>query len=290
MSGLLIPGSLNVSLKETLGVGIYSIEQNLLYNVEMYDVASVPRTKADGSVNFDYYIETEYNLNSKISYESSSSEYNKDDAYGLESITITHENSINTNYLLPSASNILVNAGEIDAQELNYNSLGKFPVTLTISCNDQGVMVSNISISGEDVTAEIIDNPNQAQKVYWPIKDSKPNIAADDGDILTSKITSSELTTIYSSELDLINDNYNNKQMIKTWTININKIELSSNNILSKHVRYIGKAGTTQIFDEDQKLVAATPFSYGVTISDYLNNDITIIPHSNVYGVISNKS
>ena len=290
MSGLRVPGSLNVSLKEMLGVGIYSMEQNLLFNVLMYDVATIPRTKADGSRNYTNYIETEYNLNSKISYTPSASENNKDDSYGLDSITITKENSVNSKYLLPSASNILVDAGEIDAQDLSYNSLGKFPVTLTISCNNQGLMTSNISISGQDVNSSIADNPNLAQKVYWPVKDNKPNIVTDDSDILSSKITSSELTAIYSSQLDLINNNYNNKQMIKTWTININKIESSSSNILSQHARYIGKAGSTQIFNEGDKMVAATPFSYGITISDYLNNDTTIISPSNVYGVISNKS
>ena len=41
MSGLRVPGSLNVSLKEVLGVGIHALEQNLLYNVLMFDIVMV---------------------------------------------------------------------------------------------------------------------------------------------------------------------------------------------------------------------------------------------------------
>lgn len=290
MSGLRVPGSLNVSLKELLGVGIYTLEHNLLFNVFMYEVASIARTKANGSMSFTNFIESELDLNSKISYTPSSSENQKDDAYGLQEITISSTNSVNTKYSLPTAANIIVEAGEIDAQDPSNVSLGKFPVSLTISCDDQGLMTSSIAISGQDVYGTEVDNPNLAQHAYWPAKDNVPNLDADSADVLSAKITSAELTTLYSSQLQSINNQYNNQNMIKSWTITVNAIPSTTDNVLSQHARYLEKRGDTNVFDNGDKMVASTPFSYGITIDDYLDNPTTIITPTNVYGVISHKA
>ena len=290
MYGLRVPGSLNVSLKEVLGVGIYSLEQNLLYNVLMYDTVEHPRSKANGSFGYTHYIETEYDLNSKISYQPSSSEYNKDDAYGLEAISISSTNSVNEVFSLPSASNILVNAGLINAQDPDAQSLGNFPVVLNISCGANGVMTSSISITGQDVYSNGIENYEKSQKVYWPVKESAPTIDVDSADILRTKITSSELANSYSTQLQAINNQYNNKQMINSWSISISEITSSTNNVLSQHARYLEKNGNPNVFDDGEKMVAATPFSYEIIVDDYLDNSTTIVSAANVYGVIKHKS
>ena len=61
----------------------------------------------------------------------------------------------------------------------------QIPVTLTVSCNDQGVMSSSIAISGQDVAATTGDDPNLAQKSYWSGAQLRPSVAADDADELT---------------------------------------------------------------------------------------------------------
>jgi hypothetical protein len=290
MSGLLLPGILSVTLDEAIGVGIPALKNGLIYDVLMYDVVTIARTKVDGNVSFTNFIETELDINKKISYIASAEGKNADDAYALEVINITMNASVNPKYSLPSASGVLVNAGSIEAQAPDSELLGIFPVTLTVNCDAAGVMTSNIAISGHDVAAKAIDNPNQAQKTYWSGSQLKPSVAADDADILTTKISSAELTNTYANELNLINNQYNNQNMIQSWTIKINAINSSTDNPLAQHARFLEKKGNTSVFSEGQKMVASAPFPYGISISDYLGNDTIIIQSTNVFGVVSHKS
>ena len=290
MSGLLLPGILSVTLDEAIGVGIPSLKNGLIYDVLMYDVVTTPRTKADGNVSFTNFIETELDINKKITYIASGTGKNADDAYALEDINIIMNDAVNPKYSLPSVSNVLVNAGSIEAQEPGSNLLGIFPVTLTVSCNTSGIMTSDIAISGQDVEANAIDNPNQAQKTYWPGSQLKPSIEADDYDILNTKISSAELSNTYTSELKLINGQYDKQSMINSWTIKINAISSSTDNVLAQHARFLEKKGNTEVFSENQKMVASQPFLYGISISDYLGNDTVIVQPTNVFGVVSHKS
>lgn len=291
MSGLLLPGSLSVTLDEAVGVGIPALKNGLIYDVLMYDVVTTPRTKADGNVSFTNFIETELDINKKITYLASATDKDADDAYALEDINIIMSDAVNPKYSLPSVTGVLVNAGSIEAQEPDSNLLGIFPVTLTISCDSSGIMTSDIAIYGnKDVEANAIDNPNQAQKTYWPGSQLKPSIEADDYDILNTKITSAELSNTYTSELKLINGQYDKQSMINSWTIKINAISSSTDNVLSQHARFLEKKGNTEVFSENQKMVASAPFLYGISISDYLGNDTVIVQPTNVFGVVSHKS
>ena len=115
MSGLLLPGVLNVTVDEAIGVGIPALKNRILYDVQMYDVVTANRTKADGNVSFTNFIETQLDINKKISYIASATGKNADDAYALEDINITMNDSVNPNYSLPSTIDVVVEAGSIEA-------------------------------------------------------------------------------------------------------------------------------------------------------------------------------
>ena len=287
MSGLLLPGILSVTLDEVVGIGIPALKNGLIYDVLMYDVVTTPRTKSDGNVSFTNFIETEIDINKKINYVSSATGKDNDDAYGFEGLEIKMVDGINNKYSLPSVNGVLVNAGSIEAQDPESNLLGIFPVTLTVSCDNSGLMTSNIAISGQDVAATVIDNPNQAQKAYWPASHLKPSITADDADILNTKISSTELSNTYSNELKMINDQYDQQNMILSWTIKINAFDPTTDNVLSQHARFLEKKGNTSVFSNGHKMVASQPFLYGISISDYLGNETVIIQPTNVFGVVS---
>ena len=295
MSGLVVPGKLSVSIENLVGVGISSLENNLIYNVTMFDTVEVERSKVDGSTSFTNYIETYFNLNEQISYTTDATidDATIDDAYALNEINVYSSSGITPNLFLPDASNISVDVGEIDTTDQNTTSIGKFFVKLSVSCSHQGIMSTEIAISGQDgndyVSTNVYDNPNLAQKAYWPDVQSAPVIDANSADILNTKITVNELTTLYNTELTNINNQYNNQNMVMSWTIKIDAILASTDNTLSKHARFIGKGGRTDIFEEGDKMMASTPFLYGVSIIDYLGNATTIITPTNVYGVLSHK-
>jgi len=284
MSGLQLPGSLSVSVQALSAVG------SSLDTIVKYAVEALERTKADGSASFTNFIEAKLDLNSRISYVASASGKDADDAYSLSAIEVTKTNANDALYSLPSSGGAIpVEAGEIDAQDPLSVSLSKFPVTLQVSCDASGVMRSTIALTGSDIDATAIDNPNQAQKAYWSGPQVRPDIAADDADELETKLTSAQLSAFYAKELSDINNQYNNVEMVKDWTISIAEIASSTDNVLSQHVRFLGKKGNTALFAEGQKMVASQPFSYGVSIDDYLGNATTIVNPTNVFGVLSHK-
>lgn len=281
MSGLQLPGSLALSVQPLAAVGS-SLDTTVKYVIE-----ALERTKADGSASFTNFIEAQLDLNSRISYLASSTGKNVDDAYSLTAIEVTKANAKNALYSLPSAAGVTVEAGEVDAQDPLSASLGKFPVTLTVNCNANGLMTSAIALAGQDVAATAAEVHNEAQKAYWSGPQAKPDVAADDSDLLTTKLTSAQLSTFYSAELLAINNQYNNVEMVKDWTISVAAIASSTDNVLAQHARFLDKKGDTAIFGVGHKMVASVPFSYGVAIDDYLGNATTIVNPANVFGVLS---
>jgi hypothetical protein len=284
MSGLQLPGTLAVSVQPLAGVG------SSLDTVVKYVIEALERTKADGSASFTNFIEAELDLNSKISHVASADGKDADDAYALAAIEVTKANAKNALYSLPSATGVQVEAGEVDAQDPLSVSLRKFPVTLTVNCNANGLMTSAIALTGTDIEATAVDEPNQAQKAYWSGPQARPDIAADDSDLLATKLTSAQLSTFYASELLAINNQYNNVEMVKDWTISVTEIASSTDNVLAQHARFLGKKADTAVFGAGHKMVASVPFSYGVAIDDYLGNATTIVSSANVFGVLSQSA
>ena len=283
MSGLLLTGSLAVSQQPLAAVG------SSLDTVVKYEIEALERTKADGTASFTNFIEAELDLNSRISYAASVTGKDSDDAYALASISVSKADHPNAVYSLPSATGVTVEAGEVDAQDPDSLSLGKFPVTLTVNCSASGVMTSQIALAGQDVAATAVDEPNKAQKAFWTGAQNRPSIAADDADLLNTKLTSADLSTFYASELSAINAQYNNVSLVKDWTISVTEIVSSTDNTLAQHARFLGKKGDVKVFDDGHKMVASAPFSYGVSIDDYLGNATTIVAAANVFGVLSHK-
>ena len=285
-TGLSVPGTLTVTQTSLQAIGS-SLDKDI-----KYAVAAVDRTKVDGSVSFTHFIKASYDLNSLVTYYTTSNDHDLDDAYSFAGLTVNSNSASDIELSLPSASAVAIKAGEIDAQDPNNNSLGKFPVTLLISCNDQGDVTSSIGIGGADITpgAELLDDAHKSQIVYWPPVQNNPGVNADDADILNTKITSGQLSSYYASQLTNINNLYNGNNVISSWSITINPITASSSNILAQHARFLGVIGNNNIFNLDDKIVCATPFSYSVSVNDYLDDTTIIVPSTNVFGVIAHKS
>lgn len=285
-AGLRLPGALSVIQANLQSVGS-SLDVNIKYQVQATD-----RSKADGSTSFTHFIQTDYNLNSLVNYFPSDTNFDKDDAYSLRGLTINSNESNGTILSLPAASLVPVKAGEIDAQDQSGNSLGKFPVNLYITCNDQGIISSTISISGNDITPgnELLDDAHKSQVVYWPPFHDRPTVEPDDADVLNTKITSSQITNYYLSTLNTINNMYDGESLIASWSISLSPITQSTSNILAQHARFINKRGNEAIFSENDKIVVATPFSYSVSIEDYLGDNTVIVPNANIFGVINHKA
>lgn len=283
-SGLQLPGSLSVTQSTLADIG------TTMDVVVQSAVEEAARSSADGSASFTYYIQADYNINSVISYTASSSTDGLDDAYSMSAISVNSASATNAALSLPSASSVTVSAGDVDAQNSSGTSLGNFPVVLTVSVDSNGRMTSSIAITGSDVTASASEDAAKAQVMYWSGIDTTPTVSATTADVLSSTLTASELSTKYSSELATINAQYNGQDMVDSWTISVSAVSSSADNTLSQHARYLGKNGSTSVFSAGDKLVCATPFSYGVSINDYEGTATTIVSATNVFGVLQQAS
>lgn len=286
MSGLQIPGSLTITKASLDAVGT-SLELTV-----SAEVAETARLSAAGTQqNFSYYIQSDYDINSKITYHENDDDVpddvtKADDAYSMVDFSVTNLEAINPIIYLPSASDITVLAGKISALNVDNSVLGDFDVKLTVDVNDTGVMSSTIAISGVAKDASTTDNPAVAQSVYWSGINDVPNPSPTDADILTKQLSTGDLDIKYAAELLAINNNYDGQNMISAWTISLSAISRSNDNILSQHARFKGRSGSN-IFAAGEKLVCSIPASYSVSIEDYTTTATSIIPTTSIYGVLS---
>ena len=281
MSGLQLPGSLTITKASLDAVGT-SLELTV-----SAEVAETARLSAAGTQqNFSYYIQSDYDINSKITYYGNDDDVTKgDDAYSMVDFSVTNLDAITPSIYLPPASDITVLAGKISALNVDNSVLGDFDVKLTVDVNGTGVMSSTIAISGVAKDASTTDNAAFAQSVYWSGINTVPNPSATDTDILTKQLSTGDLDIKYAAELLAINNNYDGQNMISAWTISLSAISQANDNILSQHARFKGRSGS-DIFVAGDKLVCSTPASYSVSIEDYTGTATSIIPTTSIYGVL----
>ena len=281
-SALSLPGALTV-----VNSPLASAIDNSLNDTLTYAVALADRTSATGDLNFDYYIERVYNINSHIQYVAIDPSDNRDDAYALSKIDIKSTDlGGNTTFMLPTGVNIDVQAGEIDATDPSGVSRGKFNVQLKFNHSNLGVLTSSASILGDDVLADVQEDANKAQIAYWPGVQSVPTIDASSADIFYTAVTSAQLESTYITQMTQLRDAYPSTQMVSSWAIDVTAIPSSSDNALASRARSNNQAGSTSVFAPGEKMVVSEPFVYKVIIQDYIGTDITIVGNSNVYGVL----
>lgn len=278
-SCLQLPGSLSATQTVLDVVG-----DSLDTLVEM-KVVETTRDHATDAGSFTYYIDVPVNLNSLITYTASASGNNNDDAYAFAGLVRTDD--VTATVFLPEASAVNVPAGLIDANNVPKGILaGTFPVNLTIAVSNVGVMTGSITISGANVTSDLVDSNLKAQVAYWDVTGvTLPTPSATAADVLAATVSASQLNTHFAAELALILSYYNNIQLLDTWTVAFSAIASATNNPLALHAREIGNAGSATVFAAGDKIMAITPFSYHVEIIDYLGVSTNIVSAANVYGV-----
>ncbi len=280
MSGLLLTGAFSLTQ-----VNPDAVKSDMVKTVTSA-VTTADRPSLAIQQAFLYYIEVEYDINSKVLYKNSSVD-NTDDAYGLTGFTVTHITHPTPRLSLPSATGVDVPAGLVTATAgSGVSGSGSFPVTLTVHLSSEGLMTSSCLISGSSVTASAAEDPTKAQVVHWPTIDGSPGVSSTTADKLSDVITAAELNSEYEDIRNTINANYHNQNMLSAWSITIDSITQQTNNSLSKYAQDRSKAGQGAIFDAGQKIVCSVNQSYNVSIDGY-DGSSNPIASGTIYGVIT---
>ena len=294
MSGLAVPGLLSIAQTSLDPVGDHDITDRVLAQEFTAD-----RDAATATQSFTYYAEMTYDINSHISFQSSSEEEGTDDAWSMSQIALDTAEDLESRrtalqsgsqgiipgfgqpvFSLPSVNGVQVAAGMITALDTDGTTAGTFPVTCTMSLDDRGVLSASAFISGTDVLADASpENVLKAQVVQWNVNGAAaPNVTPTTADQLTDTLTSAELTSNYSAELAAINAAYDGVQVIDRTQFLFPAIPFGSSNVISAHVRNIERQSyRASIFQLGDKIVGTTPYTYDVTVQDYLGKTVSLV-------------
>jgi len=279
-----IPGSLSITTAtlQSAAADGFNIQEDLTVAV-----AEQTRTTASlSTASFTYYIESEYDINDKISIQHS--DVTNDDSWALAGFSITQATSETVVLNLPSASGRVIPAGIINVYDTDGTTLiGSFEVKVTMAISSQGVTSASTAITGNSLSASVDEDTAKAQVLYFQSFDASPSVSATTADTLSKTISAADATTKYASQLTDITTAYNNQNVVSAWTISISGISHGASNILAQHARAKGVT-TTDVFSVGEKIVANTTFAYAVSVTDYLGNSVSIASGT-VYGVVKQK-
>lgn len=286
LSGLELTGSLSVTQNATDDVG------TSMQNTIALQEVNTARPTATSTATAAYYIKVVADINASITFHPSDGDSNEDDAWSMASLSYNNtDDAAAATLKLPTASNVSVDAGLITAN--HDGGSGTFPVTLTVSANDQGVLSSSIAISGDSIVGSKDDDYGQAQQAYWPINEyssAEPTALGDtDADVLTASLSAANFTTHYATELAAINAQYNTAAMVSSWTLAVSLVAQATESNLSNHARANSKTDAN-VFAAGDKIVAASPYSYSVAINDYTGSANTIVSATEVYGIVEQSA
>lgn len=186
-----------------------------------------------------------------------------------------------------------VPAGIIEAHD-DAGHAGQFTVHLMAAVDKVGLMTSSFEVRGADVTGSLTDDSNKAQLAFWNCAGHTAPAApaADDADVLSSTLTAAQVKSQYQSALTTINGNYNNKDMLESWTITIDEMkEASTDNALSKFIRKLRADDAANPSDSaplkaGTKLITQSSKTYSVNIDDYEGNPVNVAS-GEVFGVLA---
>lgn len=254
------PGNFSASAKNlTLNAQTGSLD---------FDLVSADRdaTQSVDSTSITYYIKATLDINSHLQLVHDSTTDGLDDAYGLDSFTVTSTTSGATfEYNIPGGSEDF-DLGEVSVRDVNYsedsgeltpNSGSNFQLAVTLQINANAGYEFSALLTGSDsltyTTADVAEDLSKAHQVYWSHEANAPTVAADAADVLSLSITKAQATAQLSTELAAINtaeaDSTAAGSIFQSWSIVVNEVDSEAadavDNIVSKIARKNAADGLT---------------------------------------------
>jgi len=288
-TGFKLPGSLTATVKTTT-----DMPETLKAKTINFAEKETDRTPGadQGTFVAPYYIMATYDINGKITYKGGSAEDGKDDGYSLTAFTINSNNAswgdADPVLYLPEGTSS-IKAGTVTAKDTvdTSNADGTFDVNMAISISDQGVFKDvSVSITGSTLSKSITDDPNKAQVAYWDTA-TPANPSATTADTLSASLSATALDEHFVTERNSIKALYTgtNANQISSWSMSIDAVTLSNDNVRAKHATFKGRSGS-DIFASGDMIVAADPLPYSIKIKDVDDVEKTIVEAADVYGVV----
>jgi len=306
LSAFSVPGSISVGLNEP----------SSLLNAFSKDITSQVLTATiDGLVSesVTYYIKYVTDINQHITYNAGDppEATGNDDAWGLTAFTVastdgTYDPAKETKNLPTSGGAVSVQAGVINIQHPDGGVSGTFTVNLALTVDNQLNMTATASVTGNDVTVTVDNVPNQIQVVHINIPGE--NVPAtpteNDSDVLSDSVAATTLQALFSNggayetEINNIIGNYDNLDLVDSWSIAFTEITQAVDSVLSHHARGLDPVPTSnQLFAAGDKIVTSGKADVKITITDYAGDTQNVVGSGgdrsgsySVYGILEQQA
>lgn len=322
ISALQFPGEVTVLTSDTL-TSATNLQNVPSDRINAFNL-STDRQAANISVQVEYYIQTEYNLDSLVQVRPDATDETDDtwsfasDVNGVDGVTASSTSSFgNIVYKLPTCSNVpvLIQTVSLWAETGNvtYSIDGQTPVTLEsggpilseafnlfayISINSSAVSTATVAFEGanglQNITLSAPEDINLAQAVSFgymnPIEHISPQSV--DADILSATLTADMLNTsvgTLSTQLDGIKGVYDNKQLLSSWSYTFEAQPFSQTNAISKHARFANwQPNAEHYFQATDLIVTSAGKDFVIDVLDK-NQGLVQLVSGVVYGVLKNN-
>ena len=255
-----------------------------------------------------YYIKASYDINSKITVKPGNDtgdtgiDGENDDAWELTGFSVNDAVADDVTLKLPAGTVTNVNGARVTATDdnaLNQTYDLEFDVSVA---TDGNISVSNKNWTGNNViTGSVAENILAAQAAHW-VDGNGANITTasapsqNDMDTLAANLTIDNVNEHWLDEAAAVMNHFENQTALESWTITVESVAADPRSNLSAYAqnRLQNDSGLTSItndvFAENDQIVLNVPFSYALTFDDNLGNTHTLIPSTNVYGVLFQKA
>ena len=255
-----------------------------------------------------YYIKASYDINGKITVKPGSNDGNtgidggNDDAWELTGFSVNDSVADDVTLKLPTNTVTAVNGARVTATDDNaLTQIYDLQFDVSVA-NDGNISVSNKTWLGNSVvTGSVEENILAAQAAHWVDFNGAAITTAsapsqNDKDTLAADLTINNVNDHWLSEAADVMNHFENQTALKSWTITVNSVAADPRSNLSAYAqnRLQDDTGLTSItndvFAENDQIVLNDPFSYALTFYDNIGTTHTLMPDTNVYGVLFQKT
>lgn len=250
-----------------------------------------------------YYIRAKYNINSQILFESGGNDptaaSNDDSWYIPSAFTVCDQNT--------DSGDVTYNIGAGPATDTDTQAIATLTanddfgrtcdstVSLKLDMSAGGVLTSAVTTSYESGHDGIASEDTTLHTIaYWPNSDTdvtnqtSPNGQA--GDVSQVSLLKSHFTTYFNDQILAVNNQFNDKQIVESWSITVNALAASPTSVLSVYGHFNDTSSTGDLFSAGERVVLNTAYPLSYAINNENGNTLTLFTNRDVYGVLEQSA
>jgi hypothetical protein len=251
--------------------------QEISANVIAYKIPSLTAER-------EYYVQLKANINPEI-YQNAFGDFGFNGA-----IINKEEESYDLCYNLPEGD-VSMNIKTLDVVDICENVIGNIDLILELKTTKAGEIVPRVFFDGIPISTTIEDDIHTAEVSYFGTAvDSSVNADPSKADGLTSVLTPEKAEELFGQQIRALESLYRGS-VLSAWRMEILKADAEPLSIINQVFEESGRTKSLpNFFNEGESITLAMGHSLELTVQDLNGNNVTVIPETMVYAVITQDS